>query len=233
MADQMNPQTIQIPALDERRVWFTIPETLNLTPLPPSPSTSRFLVLPTEIHLLIFNNHLTHPVDKICLALTCKRLLNTASSCRLSRVAHHYGYHFSTRHEINDLLRRVSPLDSRGRPMRAWGVCYACQYHRPTRRVYWERVLRQWEKQRGGGGGRLESLGVTVAKWWEVVGEWQGRGSRQCPGCWLQAGGEEDVDMDSAYGGNQRQRRPKASRGRAKRVAKARKMGKGREGEGR
>ncbi len=67
------------------------------------------------------------------------------------------------------LLRRLMPLNARGRPSRAWAVCVDCLRYRPTKKSYWR---------------AKQSVRVKTKTWGGVVKSWNMKYSLQCPECW-------------------------------------------------
>ncbi len=131
------------------------------------PQSSPLFRLPIEILIQIFKN--TDNTDQLCLALTCKFLLQIAESLHLE-------VHSAREHELvtccttmEDILRRIKPLNRRGQPSRAWHVCLDCVRYRPTRKSYWKKR-------------RLEGVGDAV--WKNCIDCWNNKYSLQCPDCW-------------------------------------------------
>jgi hypothetical protein len=72
---------------------------------------------------------------------------------------------------MEELFRRVKPLDLRGRPKRSWAVCDDCLRYWPARRSYWKTKREDWVE-------------METCEW--TVEDWSLRLSRQCPVCWCE-----------------------------------------------
>ncbi|KAF1994103.1 hypothetical protein P154DRAFT_502388 [Amniculicola lignicola CBS 123094] len=140
---------------------FKIPPDLIATPSLPS---SPFLRLPTELLLMVL--YQADPLDKICLAFSCRHLLQISALASAKVPCRCKPQCFSQ--EIEKLLKRVKPVDARGKSKRTWGFCIDCMRYRPTRKSYWN--------------GK-----VTCGNWaaWDrAVRCWNTKFSLQCPQCW-------------------------------------------------
>ncbi|KAF2241474.1 hypothetical protein BU26DRAFT_525294 [Trematosphaeria pertusa] len=141
---------------------FIIPPTLIVTPALPF-SSAPFLLLPTEILLLIFDQ--AGSLDKLCLALSCRHLLQVSALASLH-------VPFKCKHRgccQEKLLKRLRPVDMRGKPKRSWRLCCDCMQYRPTKKSYWNKklVTQRFEEAWGG-----------------AVRHWNTNYSLQCPQCW-------------------------------------------------
>jgi hypothetical protein len=133
---------------------------------PPS-RPGPLLQLPVELLLEIFSH--AGPEDQLCLALSCRWLLHisTARPLLISSAAGHRSLPFCPRGQ--SLLRRIKPLDARGRQKRTLALCCDCLRYRPRRLSYWK--------------------GTTMADesgpcWSWVLQSWKSTYSAQCPECW-------------------------------------------------
>ena len=147
------------------RLWkpFIIPrQVINSASIRSSP----ILRLPTEILVEIFDH--TGPVDQLALALVCKHLLQVSASISLktsSLVGRRVSRHRST---MEDLLRLVKPLNTAGRPKKAWAICVDCLQYRPTKRSYWK---------------KKRASGAVMSIWENGVANWNDQYLLQCPEC--------------------------------------------------
>ncbi|KAM4056603.1 hypothetical protein HRG_014811 [Hirsutella rhossiliensis] len=138
--------------------------------------------LPVEILVHIFNASNSF-LDRLCLALTCKKLLQASSLVRIRvpSVAKHRFLPPSTCDDIFLLLRRLAPRDGRGwRPHQKVGLCCDCLRYRTRRRGFWSSHRPKYLK-----------MGVTADMWKSVVKSWYVAFIFQCPDCWC----------DERYGG--------------------------------
>lgn len=154
---------------------FVIPPDL----LAAVPSVSSPLVrLPSELLLHLFS-HTIDPLDQLCLALTCRRLLQVSSclSMKIPSVAKHRYLSWRSCGRILPLLRRLAPVDTRGRPSRTLALCCDCLWYRPTRKSYWIKDGNRYV---------LMEPGRFAQEFWDdKVSIWTSRFSFQCPACWL------------------------------------------------
>ncbi|KAF1956820.1 hypothetical protein CC80DRAFT_593512 [Byssothecium circinans] len=121
-----------------------------------TPALLSSLRLPSELLLMIFDH--ANRLDKICLALSCRHLLQVSAlaSLKVPPKCKHQGCY------KEKLLKRVRPRDKRGNPKKSWGLCVDCMQYRPTKKSYWTT--------------KLVDFGSS-----EV---WNGKYSMQCPQCW-------------------------------------------------
>jgi hypothetical protein len=127
------------------------------------------LLLPTEILIQIFYH--ADPLDQLSLALTSKNLLQISPYVSLKTLSPTGHRALCSCRKMEELLRRVKPLDARGRPKRTWAVCCDCLRYRPTRKSYWKGKRKDW--------------GSTDI-WEYKVESWNRRSSLQCPECWCE-----------------------------------------------
>lgn len=143
------------------------------------PSVSSPLVrLPSELLLQIFS-HTTDPLDQLCLALTCRRLLQVSSFLivKIPSVSKHRYLNSQSGCGMLPLLRRLVPVDARGRPRRTLALCCDCLWYRPTRKSYWTNDGNQYV---------LMEPGRHAQEVWDGwVSIWTSKFSFQCPACWL------------------------------------------------
>lgn len=140
--------------------------------------SSPLIHLPPEVLLHLFSQAV-NPVDQLCLALTCRRLLQVSSLLviRIPSVAKHRYLNPPSGCELFPMLRRLAPLGPNGRPNRTVALCCDCLWYRPTRKSYWKKdgdkyaLVEPHEHAREGWDGRVSS--------------WKSRYSFQCPACWL------------------------------------------------
>lgn len=152
--------------------------------IPPTVS-APLLRLPVELQLKIFSH--AEPNDKICLALSCRRLLQTSTMLSLGTFSapKHRSLpddrcpdrqHYET---INVLLQRLRPLDAGGRKKRTWCLCAHCLRYRPRRASsYWKLSFKgdedpdMWLRAEG--------------SWLQAMASWSSRYTGQCPECWFE-----------------------------------------------
>ena len=136
--------------------------------------SAAILHLPTEILLLIF--HQAYRLDRLCLALTCKRLLQVSSllPLHIPSVPRHR-LHVSTPATpcigMVTLLRRLKLLGRTGRAKKTVALCCDCLRYRPTRKGFWNKDAKG-----------LQEVGSMYA-WEAKVASWNRRSSLQCPAC--------------------------------------------------
>jgi hypothetical protein len=99
----------------------------------------RGIVFSRPTELLIHADSL----DPLCLALSCKRLLQISASVSVKIPSLTISLSSCPK---TKLLRRLMPLDARGRPKRSWAVCGDCLRYRPTRKSYWKAKQSVWVK---------------------------------------------------------------------------------------
>jgi hypothetical protein len=99
----------------------------------PATQRSALLTLPNEVLLKIFEH--AGPLEQLFLSLTCKRLLQVASTrlegVSIPRAPSHRGMCCTA---MRDMLRILRPVDSRGRKSTAWAACCDCCCYRPKRK---------------------------------------------------------------------------------------------------
>lgn len=134
--------------------------------------------LPSELLLHLFS-HTIDPLDQLCLALTCRRLLQVSSFLivKIPSVAKHRHLNSRSCCGMLPLLRRLAPVDARGRPMRTLALCCDCLWYRPTRKSYWTKDGKQYVL--------MEPGRCAQEVWDDRVSAWTSRFSFQCPACWL------------------------------------------------
>lgn len=148
-------------------------------------SSSLLFKLPAEILVQIAQH--AQPIDRLMLALSCKRMLAASKLFHLQVPDrdHHVSRWSSEPPKpkgdscscslTGDLLLRFRPIDSRGRVRRAWGWCLDCNRYRPKRKRYWSDVLRKMSTQ--------DWRDVDYSLWDKGV-DWYNLGyKRQCPSC--------------------------------------------------
>ncbi|KAI0434577.1 hypothetical protein F5Y09DRAFT_235464 [Xylaria sp. FL1042] len=157
---------------------FRVPRILFIAPR--ASQSSPVLTLPNEVLLEIFLH--VDPLERLLLALTCKRLLAIASLVTIripSADLHRYGS--NNCRAMVALLQMIQPLDQHGQPdEKAWGICGYCYRHRPKDKKYWEgrkseparRAMLIGEKARYG-----DAVEVWCAKWTIPY---------KCPECWCE-----------------------------------------------
>ncbi|OCK78444.1 hypothetical protein K432DRAFT_301951 [Lepidopterella palustris CBS 459.81] len=152
--------------MPKNHLWkaFIIPQNLLNSP---TILSSPFLVIPTELLIQIFRH--ADPLDQLCLALSCKVLLQTSAlvSLKTLSLAGHRG--LCSCRKIEEFLKRVEPLDAHGKPKRSWGYCVDCIRYRPTRKSYWKGKHTGW---------------LRTKHWEMAVTCWNVGYSLQCPECW-------------------------------------------------
>ncbi|EFX05071.1 f-box domain containing protein [Grosmannia clavigera kw1407] len=143
---------------------FVIPTKL----LEASPNTdAHILRLPTELLLSFLS--LISTEDKICFALTCKRILqaSTLQPFLIPSVDRHRSLG-PCRH-MQGLLARVKPRDAKGRKKKTIAICAYCVRYRPKKPSYWEKFFRE---------------GVSEAQWTGQLDLWSRLKIGECPECW-------------------------------------------------
>lgn len=140
--------------------------------------SSRLVRLPSELLLILFS-HIDDPIEQLCLALTCRRLLQISSFrvVKIPSISKHRYLPPPFCYRMFSLLRRLAPLDARGRPKRTLALCCDCLWYRPTRKSYWKKDGERYTTAKPGIGA------------WEIwdsrVSAWTSSYSFQCPACWL------------------------------------------------
>ncbi|OCK89140.1 uncharacterized protein K441DRAFT_668167 [Cenococcum geophilum 1.58] len=142
---------------------FIIPKHLLTSPITLS---SPLLCLPNELLFEIF--HHTDLLGRLCLAFTCKHLLQVSASASLRKPRP-----VLQRGLCLELLRLIEPLNARGRPKMSWAVCHDCLRYRPTKKCYWATKRRDW---------------VITKNWQKRVNSWKVthflQYSEGCPECY-------------------------------------------------
>ncbi|KAF2787487.1 hypothetical protein K505DRAFT_329648 [Melanomma pulvis-pyrius CBS 109.77] len=136
----------------------------------PKASPSSFLLLlPTELILLIFDH--ADPLDKLCFALSCQYILQISAlaSLKVPFQRKICGPGCRCHLWIEGLLKRMKPVDARGKLKRSWALCIDCPQYRPTRKSYWNK----------------KKSNCSSGKSWDImVLRWNDKRSLQCPQCW-------------------------------------------------
>ncbi|PVH95191.1 hypothetical protein DM02DRAFT_660355 [Periconia macrospinosa] len=128
------------------------------------PASSSIVRLPTEILLMIVDQA-DDSLDKVCLALSCRRLLQVSALASLTVPEKCKG----TGCPHDKILRRVGPRDKAGNPSSKWGMCVDCMQYCPGIKSYW--------KAKSGTSGKN-------ADWDKAVQLGKMKKSAQCPECW-------------------------------------------------
>lgn len=140
--------------------------------------SAPLLLFPAELLLMVFDH--AAPEDQLCLALTCRHLIqfSRALSLRIPSTTKHRSLPFCPR--LDKLLRRLKPLNERGLPKRTLALCCSCLRYRPTRRSYWK---------------AKQIVDASPKVWESVLRGWNSKYSAQCPECWCE---EEQVRRTTA-----------------------------------
>ncbi|KAL3420320.1 hypothetical protein PVAG01_08819 [Phlyctema vagabunda] len=166
------------------RMWVPIKIPHKILDAPPDLS-APLLQLPTEILALIFNH--ADDTDRLCLALASRFLLRLSSSLNIKTLVAKEHYLACSCNKVEDILRRLKPLNRRGKPSKAWIICLDCSRYRPARKSYWKKW--QVDRQEESFMPRIESL---RSGWFmDRIEFWNSGSSTQCPECWLQECNEE------------------------------------------
>ncbi|KAI1268390.1 hypothetical protein F5Y18DRAFT_423754 [Xylariaceae sp. FL1019] len=157
--------------------WGTLVVSSKLLETPMALQKSILLKLPPEVLLMVFE-HL-HPLAKMCLALSCKHLLQVSqlttitipSTLKHRNACRDIGYPFPC-FAVHSLLYLMRPLDLGGEPIKTLAVCSVCNRYRPTRRSCWayvrsENVRLQWTNR--------------VAE--KYINRWANQPYTSCPHC--------------------------------------------------
>lgn len=140
--------------------------------------SSELLVLLNEVLLEIFKH--SGAVDRLFLALTCKRLLSISSmTATIIPCASKYRAFRLNCSAMLRILNAVQPLGACGRLKTSWAPCCVCYRYRPKRRSYWKGVDKQYPAYLACG--ILTGYNVSVDSWSE-----RGSISYQCPECWCE-----------------------------------------------
>jgi len=108
-------------------------------------------------------------VDQLCLALACKKLLQTSTVISLKTLRPIEHKAACPCRSMERLLTRIKPLNGRGCEKKSWAVCYDCMRYRPTMKSYWKGKRGDW---------------VSKESWEDFVKSWEKRSLVQCPQCW-------------------------------------------------
>ncbi|KAH6973828.1 hypothetical protein BKA56DRAFT_107553 [Ilyonectria sp. MPI-CAGE-AT-0026] len=169
-------------------VPFIIPkELLNAVPR----ISSSLVRLPPEVLHNVFS-HVTDPIDQVCLALTCKHLLQASSSLvmKIPSVAKLGDLRMLLCHRMDTLLRSTAaPLDVLGQPRDMSVPCQKCLRSRPARRSHW--------KEEGERFALMEPRTDAREIWNLIVLAWAIRYSPLCPACLLEVRRELEEKGDS------------------------------------
>ncbi|UPL01890.1 hypothetical protein LCI18_012824 [Fusarium solani-melongenae] len=170
------------PATCSYMVPFRIPPALSGQT---DSSSCLLFKLPPEI-LVQISQH-AQPIDRVMLALSCKRMLAASElfHLRVPDRDHHVSRWSSEPPKpkenrcscslTKDLLQRFRPVDSRGRVSRAWSWCVDCNRYLPKRKGYWNGVLRKMNTQ--------DWTDTTYSTWDSDVYWYNSGYKRQCPSC--------------------------------------------------
>ena len=141
--------------------------------------SSPLVRLPAELLLQIFS--FGKSIDQLCLALTCRRLLQISSirPIKIPSVAIHRNLPPPQRSRVDlTLLRRLVPLDAQGQRKRTLALCCDCLKYRSTDDSYWEKDGERYVFQKPWEG--------SWKSWDNIVARWTRGTSFQCPACWLE-----------------------------------------------
>lgn len=134
------------------------------TRLPP------ILRIPKELQLEIFSHALDN--DKLCLALTCKQLLEVSTMANIELPSSEGHMKLLPCRRMEDLLKRIRPLDAQGREITTVALCVDCHRYQPKAVSYWVMA-----KTRG--------QTVKVEDWYDMLVKWTMENSERCPACQL------------------------------------------------
>ncbi|QUC21014.1 uncharacterized protein UV8b_05255 [Ustilaginoidea virens] len=166
------PETAFLRTLD--RIQNPAPGQLLQQPQAAQPS--RLLALPNELLLQI----LTHAgsVDRMLLALTCKRLLAVSfmTVTMIPSASRHHAYQLNCRAML-DLVHAVRPLDARGRRRVSWAPCCVCYRWRPRRKAFWNFIPKQYATEIAAG--IMDDYDYIIQRWGKSRSAMY-----QCPSCW-------------------------------------------------
>ncbi|KAI8958498.1 hypothetical protein F5Y11DRAFT_38265 [Daldinia sp. FL1419] len=141
----------------------------------PSSQSSVLILLPPELILMVFGE--LDPFSKVCLALTCKNLLQVGHMAKITipsgpKHRHAYDYHCLAVHRLLHLalpIRRDGTLNSKN-----MAVCSYCYRYRPTEKSHWERLHKQFSAHCSS-----HTIGSYIASW-------ESHSSPRCPECSLE-----------------------------------------------
>ncbi|KAI8952527.1 hypothetical protein F4801DRAFT_599934 [Xylaria longipes] len=163
---------------------FKIPQTLYTARQ--AVQSSTLLALPNELLLEIFTY--TGSVDRLFLALTCKRLLGVSSMIVITipSAPKHRVFAPGSCKAMLGLLHGMRILNTRDRPKdTSSAICCDCYRYRPKKKRFWKGV----EK-------RYPAVPPEVLDEWYnyIVDNWCHRRSQsyQCPECWCEERAKED-----------------------------------------
>ncbi|KAG9233936.1 hypothetical protein BJ875DRAFT_29250 [Amylocarpus encephaloides] len=142
---------------------FIVSQNVLLSPTTQIQQSSKLLLLPSEILVMIFRFLRADPLNQICLAFTCKQLLETSQLLNLKRPTLFY-----------PKICRCQLRDKRGRVKVTWIVCYDCLRFRPRKQSYWKKKQSYWSQE------KKELYG-----WENLLRSWASGSLLQCPDCWL------------------------------------------------
>ncbi|KAK3322912.1 hypothetical protein B0H66DRAFT_217006 [Apodospora peruviana] len=165
------------------RCKFVIPQRLLTAPVKLS---SPIVTLPTELLLEIFAH--ADPVTTVCLALTCKRLLQVSSltSIKIPSISHHrhrsraaeatvtqirYMPLMNCCAEMVSLLKPLERLHARERKIMRTALCHDCVRYVSTRPDSWHYPMEML-----GPSGRQKEFHRVITTWSAGV-------TVQCPKC--------------------------------------------------
>lgn len=136
-------------------------------------------------------SQVTDPIDQVCLALTCRHLLQTSSSLvvKIPSVVKLRDLPMLLCHRMDTLLRRLAPLDVLGQPRFMSVPCQKCLQSRPARSSHWKED-----------GERFTIMEPRTDAWeiWNlIVLAWAIRYSPLCPECVLEVRREIEEAEDS------------------------------------
>ncbi len=147
--------------------------------------SSAITRLPTELLLFVFSElSKTDPLNNLCLALTCKRLLQVSAALpaplHIPSVSLHRPLP-STLYApatpcigMQMLLRRLRPVKpTTGRDKQTVTLCHDCLRYRPTRKAFWKADGKRWL-----------ALGEEGVVWEWGTRSWASKSLLQCPGCY-------------------------------------------------
>lgn len=128
------------------------------------------LRIPKELQLEIFSH--AEDNDQLCLALTCKQLLQVSTMVNLELPSSQGHMKLLPCPRMQDLLNRIRPLDAQGREITTIALCVDCHQYQPKAVSYW--VMAKTRQQT-----------VNVEDWYEMVVKWTMQNSERCPACQL------------------------------------------------
>ncbi|KAI1754659.1 hypothetical protein F4782DRAFT_493373 [Xylaria castorea] len=163
---------------------FKIPQTLHTSVQ--AIQSSALLALPNELLLEIFAH--AGSVDRLFLALTCKRLLDVSSMVIITIPSAPKHRVFAPRSckAMLGLLHGIRALNTYGKPRDASSaVCCDCYRYRPKKRKFWKGV------EKGYSAVLPEVIGELYDS---IVQDWCHRRSQsyQCPECWCEERAKEE-----------------------------------------